>query len=363
MLRPSNPFRSSAQKQVTRDMDTYLPPNIEQAVTAHLQGSMPANLKKYQDSGAYVPQHAADAMQKHLQDTLPSHMKQYAGAYMQQRVIRPGMVVHSGNDPVGSSQETSRPSGPSGSSGPPRTVMPTAPLSARPGQDAAAAEPPGGPALSPTVPGPGPQEQQEQSRDASYSFITNPGVPPKRSPMEMLPGGGSIITRVGLVVGVIIILVIGVSIFKSILGSGNKTVTAALVNVVQDQQEILNVTKKTPLQQSLSSRNQNFAANIQISLGSSQSQLRSYMATNHIKLKASQLSLKISKATNDQLSASAASGTYNDTFSQIMKTKLSDYGTDIQKAYRLEKGKKGRALLNDSYKQISLFETQLSGPN
>lgn len=350
MFRPLNPFRTPAQKQITRDMNTYMPPHIEQAMAEHLQNTMPGHLKKYQDSGTYVPQHAADAIQQHLQDTLPPHMKQYAGAYMQQNVVRPGMVVQSGAGAgAGAAQEPAQ----SPTPGQPVSLpnMPTATPSVQiPGA-----------APAPSVQAPGP-DQPPPSRDSSYSFITNPAPPPRKSVMEMLPGSGSLIGRVGLVAGVLFVFIILIMIARSLTSGGGGNV-AQLTNVLQDQQEIVHLVANTVNVSDITTANKNFSATVRLSVGSSQTQLMQYMVNNHYKVNPKLLGLKVSSAIDDQLTAAEAATTYNQTFQQIMNSKLDAYANDLQSAYQVNKGKKGRAILNDSFNQIKLFKIQLAAPS
>lgn len=351
MFSPLNPFRTPAQKQVTRDMNTYMPPHIEQAMAEHLQNTMPGHLKKYQNSTTYVPQHAVDAMQQHLQDTLPPHMKQYAGAYMQQNVIRPGMVVPSiaGTPDSAGGAEPARPPAPGSPVSLPN--MPTAsPVAQTPGA-----------AQAPNVQTPAP-DQPPPSRDSSYSFITNPAPPPRKSVMEMLPGGGSLVGRLALVGGVLFVFIILVVIARSLTSGGGGNV-AELNNVLQDQQEIVHLAANTTNINDITTANKNFSATIRLSVGSSQTQLMQYMANNHYKVNVKLLGLKVSSSIDDQLTAAEAATTYNQTFQQIMNSKLDAYANDLQAAYQVNKGKKGRAILNDSFNQIKLFKIQLAAPS
>jgi hypothetical protein len=349
MFRPPNPFRTPAQKQITRDMNTYMPPHIEQAMAEHLQNTMPGHLKKYQEPGTYVPQHAADAMQQHLQDTLPPHMKQYAGAYMQQNMVRPGMVVQSGAPADGGAEPAQTPA-----AGPP-VSLPTMPT-ATPANQTPIVTP-----SAPTVQSPAP-DQAPPSRDSSYSFITNPAPPPRKSVTEMLPGGGSLIGRLALVGGALFVFIILIMIAKSLTGGGGGNV-AGLNNVLQDQQEIVHLTANTANVNDITTTNKNFSATVRLSVGSSQTQLMQYMANNRYKVNAKLLGLKVSTSIDDQLTAAEAATTYNQTFQQIMTSKLDTYASDLQAAYRLNTGKKGRAILSDSYNQIKLFKLQLAAPS
>jgi hypothetical protein len=353
MLRPGNPFRSAAQKQVAHDMSTYLPPHIEQAMTDHLQNTMPGQLQKYQQDGAYMPQSVASSMQQHMESSLPPHLKQYAGAYMQQRVVRPGLVspsMSSSNAPAGTEA-------PAASQPPPPPNMSIYTGAAEP---APAAAPLGfdqpQPQVQPTAPAP-------DSPDAAYSFITDPTPVPKQPLSSMLPGGNSMGARIGLVAAAFIVLLIIIMVLRSLMGAGSSAATTALVGVAQDQQELVHLAGNALQQPDLNTANTNLAATINLAVGSSQTQLVQYLADGGKKVNPKALALKISASTDDQLTAAEAASTYNPTFQQVMKVQLATYASDIQKAYKQIDGKKGRALLTDSFNQIKLFETQLTSPD
>lgn len=284
-----------------------------------------------------MPQRAENEMTKHLESTLPANMKQYAGAYMQQQVVQPGL--EKANFIAGSP----------------------------PGPNPEAAAAPAAQVFQPGPPPSGPQEnytpnavpdQNRTAPDQPYNFITNPEPPARQPLMSRFPGGNSIIARVGLVGGGLLVLFIIFSILRGLLG-GSPTLTS-FITIAQDQQELIHLATNANLQQDLSTSNKNLAATMQLSLSSSQANLIKYFVANHKKINDKQLNLKVSKATDDQLTAAAAATTYNQTFQEIVQTKLTAYSKDLQQTYKQAKSKKGRALLKDGYNQAQLFQVQLT---
>lgn len=223
-----------------------------------------------------------------------------------------------------------------------------------PGQPQASPPQSSPPPAPPPAPLTGPPYGQQ---DQSYNFITDSPEPPKRSLLQTLTGGGSwrgriILAGAGMLAFLVLILVL-----RAIVGGGGNA--AVLISVVQDQQEIIHLAENASNEQSLSSKNRNFAATAQLAVASSQSQLIGYLTAGGKKIDEKQLNLKVSPTTDEQLVASASTGTYNQTFEEVMRSKIDEYGRDLQKAYEENKGPKGRAILTDSYKQAELMATQL----
>jgi len=308
----------------------------------HMQHSLPDHLKQYQGGDTYVPQHAADAMNEHLKDTLPPHLQQYAGAYVEQRVVQPGLAQINPGAGTGEPLQPPMQTVPVGQVYPGASPAPASPL------------PPDQYQGQPAAPSP-------ESPDQSYAFITSPPKPPRQPLLSRLPGGGSLIGRIGVAAGAIVVVIIVIVILRGIFGGTSANATA-LISVAQDQQELIHLVT-TANQQSLLSTNQNFSATLQLSVASSQGKLIAYLTAGNQKIKAQQLNLKVSADTDNQLAAAATAGTYNQTFQQIMQGQLNTYATDLQKAYKLDKGKNGRAILLDSYQQVQLLAVQLATPS
>lgn len=223
--------------------------------------------------------------------------------------------------------------------------------------------PPPAPPPAPFTPPAAPPEPIAPSpgNDQDYSFITNPETPPERSFFQSL-GGGSLAVKITLVTGAIVAVFILILILRALVGGGNLN-TETLLTVAQDQQELIHLSDGAGLQAGISTDNKNFSATLGLSLSSSQSQLLSYLAQNHKKINQKQLGMKVSATTDEQLASAASSGTYNQTFKQVMGSQLDQYGRDLQAAYQKNTGKKGRALLSDSYNQAILLAKQLNTDN
>lgn len=191
-----------------------------------------------------------------------------------------------------------------------------------------------------------------------YDFIINPEKPATKQ--TLLPGANSLLMRVVLVTGGLVVLIIAFSVVKGLISGGSNL--PSLLAVAQDQQELVHLATNATQQPDLSTTNQDFAATAQLSLTSAQLQLLNYIHVSGHKVDPKVLNLKLSATTDNLLTAAAAATTYNQTFHDVMKTKLTDYTNDLNQGYRQTKGKNGRTLLSNDYNQAQLLLTELDSP-
>jgi hypothetical protein len=368
------------------DRHTYVPPHVQQAMDRQMQRTMPANLRKYtQENHGYIPQHAQKALAQHMEKAVPSQFKKYANAYVQQKVMSQHMAIASAMpqsvpNPVSHSsvpnllsQDHSHPpeeqhiAQPATKSIPGTTVYPVAPeqpQSVSPSEQPVVPtptfqpeQPPGPSPTSIYPPGPAlPPVPQPQP----YDFITNPEQPARQRRLPSLPGVSPTVTRaIFIAIGLVVLLILFIIIKGLLSGGSNLT---SFVGIAQDQQELIHLATNASQQQGITTSNQNFAATTHLSLSNAQAAIIKYMVTNGQKVNPKTLNLKVSTATDNQLTAASAATTYDQTFQEIMKTKLTAYLNALQQTYKQINGKKGRALLTDDYKQAQLLLIQLNPP-
>lgn len=351
-------FRSS-KPQPLQQRQTYIPPHIQNAMTQHLQQTMPAHLKKYQGGNTYIPEHAQAEIAQHLENSLPSHMKQYAGAYTEQHVVEPSLARRGA---VRTPVEEAPAAKPAAATAATQVFTPNLAMAGAAAGPGNIQPVPGQSVDGPAAPGPGVvvggSGTPNTSPNEPYDFITNAPKTPKEPLLTRLPGGNSTTGRIVLVLGAVLILLTIFLIFKSLL-----TRTPNLdnfVTIAQQQQEIIHLNENAIEEQTISATNMTFASTVQATMSSSQKQTISYLTANHKKINAKQLNAKVSATTDSQLEDAAAATTYNQTFQEIMQAKLDTYGKTLQQTYKLTKGKKGRALLQDEYRQLQLYKIQLN---
>jgi hypothetical protein len=198
-----------------------------------------------------------------------------------------------------------------------------------------------------------------------YDFIMQQDHKPKTNLLGTLRGG-SMPSRIALVLGGLLVLVVIAILIKNVLGGGQAIDVPAMVSVSQDQQELLHLFSDTTNitgNQTLSISNQNFVATGQLAISSEQSQLISYLKENGHKISTTQLGLKISSTVDNQITASVTASTYDSTFIQIMQTELATYKQDLAVAYNNTKGPRGRALLKSDYAGAVLLIKQINSPD
>lgn len=378
------------------DRRVVIPQHIQADMAQHMAQSMPANLRKYTQEGhGYIPQHAQEAIAQHMEKSMPAHMKQYVGAYMQQRMVDPHLtapsvlrqsspqftppspvrqqvtVPHLPRQDQFHPSEGQHPGQSTSTIMPESTIYPAAAGQPQPvsplGQPAAPTPPqpypappnpgqPLGPPQAPMYPGTPAESPVPQAQ--AYDFITNPETP-ARQPLK-LPGSDSIVKRAGIIAGGLVVLLILFIVIKGLLSGGGNL--PLFVSVAQDQHELIHLATNASQQQGITTTDQNFAATAQLSLTSAQSVTVKYLVANGNKISLKVLSLKVSTATDAQLTAAAAATTYDQTFQAIMKAKLTTYVSSLQQTYKQTTGKNGRALLNNDYNQAQLLLTQLNAP-
>ncbi len=336
--------------QSHQDRHVYIPQHIEKAMAQHMQQSMPAHLKKYQDGNTYIPQHIEKAMAQHMQESVPAHMKEYIGPYMQQKVMDPNVTT-----PNVSLVPSPNPLSQASVAHSPRQNYFHPPEEQSLNQSAVVNTPEPGVYSSDGMGTPA--EPQPLSPVQAYDFITNPAKPPRQSLLNGKPPA----VRAAIVSGVLLVLII-LGIFIKGLFGGSSNLTS-FISIAQDQEELIHIATGAALQKDLSINNKNLAATTKLSLATAQLQIITYLNTNHKKINPKVLNLKVSLETDDQLTAAAAATTYNQTFKEIMKTKLTSYMSDLEQSYGQTKGPKGLALLKSDYAGAQLLLEQLNTPD
>jgi len=171
--------------------------------------------------------------------------------------------------------------------------------------------------------------------------------------------------KIGTMFGALLVLIIIISIARSLFSGGGNT--QALTDVAQEQQAMIHVLTNDPgegsRQVTLSPDNQTFAATAKTSLTSAQQQLVIYMTNNHKKIDVNALEENTNPAIDEQLTAAVDNSTYDSTFKQVMQSQLTKYQKALQAAYQKTDGPIGRKLLSDEFDDAKLLLTQLNSPS
>jgi hypothetical protein len=221
-------------------------------------------------------------------------------------------------------------------------------------------------AVPPPAPNYGPQpadtgQAQPPAGQHDYSFIMEPANPFPKSGRTV--NSGSPIIKLLLGLGGFFAVIVIVVIVKSIVGGSPTIDTTDLVSVLQDQQELIHLSQGIVMKQvGLDDTTVNSALTIEITVTDAQGKLLGYLQTNNEKVETKQLGLKVSSATDAQVVSAQSNGTLDQTYQTIMQGQLTTYAQDLKTAYAVDKGVKGRALLNSDYKAAQLLLIQLASP-
>lgn len=199
----------------------------------------------------------------------------------------------------------------------------------------------------------------QKSPTATYDFFMDPPPPPKRS---LLPGGGSLLSRVAVIGVGLILLIIAFSVVKGFLTP--KSNLDSIISVAQDQQALVHLSQtaiEQPTNGLSKTANKNYALTAQASLTSARNEVITYLATNKKKVSSKAIVLKVKLSDDQTLKSSADSGTFDQTFKELAQTKLNIYMKDLEAAYKLTKGPKGRELLSKEFTGAKLLNQQLNG--
>lgn len=190
----------------------------------------------------------------------------------------------------------------------------------------------------------------------NYDFIFNPAKPTRPG----LLNGNSLKQRLVIAGAGLVILIIAVTAVINLL-SGSSDYFPSVLAVAQQQQEIVHLTTAVAQnpQTKLNTANANLAVTLQLTVGSSQHDLLSYLKNNGHKVSSNQLNQKVSTAVDQQLTTAAQAGTYDATFDNIIQSQLQAYQQYLLIALAKDKGPKGQALLNSYLQQTKLLLASL----
>lgn len=186
----------------------------------------------------------------------------------------------------------------------------------------------------PIVPHPGGQGQ--------YDFIFNNQQPKK----NMLPGKNPKMTRILLVAGGSIILVLLAIMVFSLLFSGGGS-TAELTNIAKQQNELIRIAEIGD-KKARGSDAQNLAATTKLSLKSDQTALLASMGRQ--KPLAKVLAQGQKSQTDQLLTQAEQSNRFDEAFIQTLQSQLSDYRQSVKDAYEGTSDAKTKQLLAAQYK-------------
>lgn len=228
-------------------------------------------------------------------------------------------------------------------------------------------EQPGAPLPPPTMPsvppqepghpvmpqGPAPLPHNPYAPNDPYRFIMEPPKPQK--PKGTGLGGNPFIMKNVFFLGAGVIVMIAVAIVVNIF-FGNKTNFQDIIDIAATEQELIRVSGKgvNASDQSI----KNAAITTQATITTEQQEWTTYLAKLGKKATPQQLALKKKAGTDTQLTQAQATSTFDLKFSQIMRSELQAYASQLKVTYSKATGKQEKALLEKHYAHVVLLLEQ-----
>lgn len=185
-----------------------------------------------------------------------------------------------------------------------------------------------------------------------YQFIVDSNH--KKSSLPTI--GNSKQSRLFIVLGgVLILLILGI-IIASVLAGASKSGQEEILKATQKQTELIRISE-IGLKLAKGSSAKNLATSINLSLKSDQATLLASLKSNGIKVSAKELGLAKNQKTDTLLTSAEQSNKFDDVFIQTIQAQLVDYQKTLKTAYEKTDSKKVRATLQTQYKTAGLLAT------
>lgn len=187
---------------------------------------------------------------------------------------------------------------------------------------------------------------------SDYEFILSSQKPP-HGIRRGGTGGGS--KKLLFIVGGLIAVLILVGLFSLFTRNSGDNNVDLMIKAAQEQTEIVRVANLVTSQNSASQATDNLAMNTSLTVNSDLNQLKQYMSKNGHALKDKQLALGKDIKTDSKLTAAATSGSYDDTYNQVLKDQLTAYQNTLGEAYKATTGPNGQKVLSNAYDNVQLL--------
>jgi len=210
------------------------------------------------------------------------------------------------------------------------------------------------PAAGSIVPTEAPKPQPSQN---PYDFMLAPKPEVKRP----LLSGGKSPKNILIIVGAIGLLVVLVGVIVSLMLPKGDT-SQSVLGIAQQQQELMRIATQGQ-RQATSEDTKILAYNVDLSIGTSQRKILTYMTTRKIKTNEKLLALTQDPATDKDLEDAKAPSTYDSALGKVLATQLQSYLTDLQKSFQQTKNKALKQILSESYSSGKTLLSQAQAQN
>ena len=188
-----------------------------------------------------------------------------------------------------------------------------------------------------------------------YDFIVNPNSSAQRVKFGAGLSGSSLITRIALLGGVLVVVLIVAAVVISALSP--KSSTPELISIAERQQEIVRVSTAAT-KQTTSQDAQNFVSNVQASVSSDQQQVLAYLQAHGTKLGDKILATDQSAQTDTQLGNAATANNYDSAVTQTLVSELQTYQGLLRTMYGQTNSSSAKAMVQIQFSSAGLLIQQ-----
>lgn len=188
--------------------------------------------------------------------------------------------------------------------------------------------------------------QPSQSQNP-YGFILNPNQG-QNSPNMRGVGGNSMRSRILLVVGGMVLLLVVGSILASVLSSAGTRDNKSLTDIVAQQQELIRVAELGS-DKSSDYKTRSLAYTTKLSVTTQQQKLIAYLGENSVVVSKEQLASKLQANVEKELETAANNNRFDETFAKLLDTELRNYATAMKEVYDSVGSEKTREILAESF--------------
>jgi hypothetical protein len=194
------------------------------------------------------------------------------------------------------------------------------------------------------------ESPKTSSTKSPYDFILETNRKPKHNPFK----GGSLRSKLLLVVSVGAVIILAIVITSTVLNSSSKANTAGLISLAAEQQEILRVASAGISGSSDPALNV-FSELTKLTVTSQHTKLIAYLKERKAIYTAIDLASALNKQTDQAFKAASTNGRYDEVVRSTLKAELTKYLQNLQTRYDKADGPIGKTLLADSYKSTKIL--------
>ena len=175
-----------------------------------------------------------------------------------------------------------------------------------------------------------------------YEFIMNSTAPPKRS----FVNSGSLLVRLSLIVGaLVVVVIIAVVVASSLAPKGS---VPGMLSMVSRQQEILRIAADAN-KKAVGQDTRNFVANVQAAITTDRLQITGFASGHGGNITPQVLAADRSTTTDTLLLNAASTNTYDTAAARNLAEQLQDYQTLALNTYKQAKNKQSKQILQTAY--------------